>query len=314
MNSISTLLKVSVGALLLPLFGGLWLTYLNLQVSPSPWAEPGEALKERLENQLIFAFSPLVEWVNQVEKGGTPEAADWEGETAALFEQSKGLQEVAWFVSEQGTPKVFRHASRNAELTFAADSLDSEIFQYVKSGQRPVAFAYPSKSGPLFEFQAPLHAGNLFLGIIVARYHLPELLTPLLKEAPPHLSLVLWNRDSPLNEVRTKGSVTSTFIPIEAWGKKLTAEIRAEYLGPQRFLALQWLGFLALMLIVCVVVAWRRPRPVLAPEFSASSEWFKAVAPAAAPVAPAPGDDGKLPVWAIAQQERIQGELKKNKG
>ncbi len=322
MNSISTLLKVSVGALLLPLGGAFWLTYLTLTHTPSPWAQPGERLKENLEQQLIFSFSPLVEWLNRLERSGASEIAAWSTETAELLAQSPGLQELTWFVSDQGTPRALRHASRLGTDLPSSDSLDPEIFQYVKNGQRPMAFAYRSRKGPLFEFQAPLHSGNLFLGIVVARYHLPDLLTPILGEAPPNLSLVLWNRDAPLTEPSGAAArlnvATSTFIPIEVWGKKLTAEIRSTFVPPQSMLPIQWLGFVASLLIVCTCASWRRPpQKPRVPFDKASSDWFPGapgtISSNGAGSAPSPNEgDEKMPVWAIAQQERIQAQLKKS--
>ncbi len=321
---------VSLTPLCIPIVAALWLSVLILR-QPSPeWTPPSPELGEKLEQRLIFAFSPLIGWVNAMEKAGPPEGLAWNAGAQNVLKQSPELLEVAWLVSEQGSTKALRKESRNGEDSPALEQMDSEIFQYVKKGHRPLGFAYKTKGESFFEFQIPLQTQNLFYGILVARYSLTQLLTTLAPDLPAGIGLSLWNGDEQLARKNSLSQGTESFwLPLDAWGKKLTIELQSEKTKGgyplSHFLGIQWLGFLSLLGTYCLCLAWRShfPTPQAeerpgdpAPLEPLSTDWFASfINPSQTPVAgkaePPPQESEPLPVWAIAQQELIKEKLDK---
>ncbi len=319
MFSDSTLRRISVAIvlpLLLPLLGALWVTSLMVDSARSEWRSPGPELQSKLEQGLIFAFSPLISWVNGMEKTGPPTERQWTRQAHEVLTQSPELLDLAWLISERGTTKVFRHESRTESGALPLEKIDGEIFSFVKKGARPYGFVYREGPNSFFEFQIPLQSGALFHGIILARYSLPRFLANLIVGLPPDVTLVIWKGDEALVRTgATDAGIESFFVPVDIWGKKLTFEVQhAEAAVKHPLMPLRWIGFLILMLVTAVCFLFRDLASTPALD-RVSADWFASVAPQsgreAASLAVEVNLDGPLPVWAIAQKERIEEELKK---
>ena len=300
--------RVSVAIVLptlIPVLAAFWVAYLYVTTSRTDWKQPHAELKSEVEQSLLFAFSPLISWVNAMEKAGPPDEQLWTQEAHRVITESPELLDIAWVVSEQGNPKIFRQESRTEMRNYPLEKMDSEIFSFVKRGERPYGFVYREGDNAFFEFQIPLQSGPLFHGILMARYSLPQFLATLSKQFPPNASMVLWRDEEVLTRSRRPTSSSeSFFIPLEIWGKRLNLEVqtpKTAFLKPA--LAVQWLGFFAFILFSHFFFLFRT-EPVKPAFDTATPDWFRA---AAAPKA----EEGPLPVWAIAQKERIAEELEK---
>lgn len=302
--------RVSVAIVLptlIPVLAAIWVASLYGPAAAQARKGPPPEFKNEVEQTLIFSFSPLIAWVNAMEKAGPPDEQTWTKEAHRVITESPELLDIAWVVSEQGNPKIFRQESRSEQGSFPLEKMDAEVFSYVKQGEVPYAFVYREGDVAYFEFQIPLQSGPLFHGILMARYSLPQFFSRLSQQLPADAALVLWRDDEVLTRTRRPAFKSNRYeVPLEIWGKHLRLEIvipEPSALRPSPLF--QTLGCVLAIFFAHLFFLMRR-EPVKLAFDSATPDWFRTIPPG-----PKRTDDEPLPVWAIAQKERIAEELEK---